>query len=82
MALLADAMGVVGGLGLYRRVPPQIQMQHVSGGGEIDADAAGHLRQQEHAFAVEALDHLVAFAARHAAVHEQLGSVELSSVML
>ena len=37
---LADAMGAVGGLRLDGGVPPRINVDHVVGGGQVQADAA------------------------------------------
>jgi hypothetical protein len=40
-ALLAHAVGAVRGLVLHRRVPPRVHVDHVVGGGQVDADPAG-----------------------------------------
>ena len=44
---LADAVGAVGGLVLHRRVPPGVHVDHVVGGGEVQAEAAGLEGDQE-----------------------------------
>ena len=38
-ALPPDLLGAVGGLILHWRVPPKIEMYHVIGGGEVEAEA-------------------------------------------
>src|SRR6266699_1795037 len=41
VTLLPDAKGSIGGLVLDCRVPPAIEVKHVVGGCEVEADAAG-----------------------------------------
>ena len=41
VALLADAEGAVRGLVFDGRIPPAVEMNHVRGGGEVEAGAAG-----------------------------------------
>jgi uncharacterized protein (DUF433 family) len=40
-AVLADAVGAVGGLVLDGGVPPAVEVEDVGGGGEVEADTAG-----------------------------------------
>ena len=56
VALLADAEGPVGGLVLDGRVPPAVEVDHVRGGGQVQARAAGLQRQDEERRAVVALE--------------------------
>ena len=46
-ALLADAVGAVGGLVFDGRVPPRVHVDHVVGGGQVEAQAAGLEADQE-----------------------------------
>lgn len=39
--VLADAVGTVGGLGLDSGVPPEVEVDDVAGGGEVEAGAGG-----------------------------------------
>ena len=55
VALLADAVGAVGGLRLDGGVPPQVEVDDVGGGGEVQAGAAGLQREQEDALAVRSV---------------------------
>ena len=45
---LADAVGTIGGLVFGRRIPPRVHVDHVVGGGEVQARAARLERDQEH----------------------------------
>ena len=47
-ALLADAVGAVGGLVLHGGVPPGVHVDDVVGGGEVDAEAAGFQADEEY----------------------------------
>ena len=79
VALLADAEGAVGGLVLDGRIPPAVEVDHVRGGGQVQARAAGLERQHEERRAVVALElvdqRLAAFDGR-AAVQHQPGAAE------
>jgi len=46
-ALLADAVGAVAGLVFHRGVPPGVHVDHIVGGGEVQAEAAGAQADQE-----------------------------------
>ena len=70
---LPDAEGPVGGLVLYRRVPPAIEVEHVRGRCEVESGAAGPQREEKHPRPVrrrEALHHPVAFHLGGATVKE------------
>ena len=47
VALLADAVSAVGSLGFYGGVPPQVVMNDLAGGGEVEAGTASFERQQQ-----------------------------------
>ena len=51
-ALLADAVGAVGRLRFHRGVPPRVEVNHVVGGGEVQAEAAGFEADEEQAGAL------------------------------
>ena len=64
-ALLADAVGAVGGLVFDGGVPPAVEMEHVAGGGQIEAEPAGSQREDENrrlAGGLESVDHFIATA--------------------
>ena len=54
--VLADAVRAVGGLVLDGGVPPRVDQEHVVGGGEVEAGAAGLERDQHHRRAVVGLE--------------------------
>src|SRR5471032_1259549 len=45
---LAHAVGAVRGLVFHRRIPPRVHVDHVVGGGQVDADAARFQADEEH----------------------------------
>ena len=47
LSRLADAVRAVDGLRFHRRIPPGIEKEHVLGGGEVQAQAAGFQADQE-----------------------------------
>jgi hypothetical protein len=49
VAVLTDAVGAVGRLGFDRRVPPEVEMDDVAGGGQVQPGAAGLEREQKDA---------------------------------
>ena len=56
VALLPDAKGPVGGLVFDGRVPPAVEMDHVRGGGQVQARAARLEREHEKRRPVVALE--------------------------
>ena len=80
---LADAVGAVGGLVLHRRVPPGVHVDHVVGGREVQAEAAGLERDQEQvALAIlEGVDPLLAGLGRGRAVQVLVADALLVQVL-
>ena len=79
VAPLANAESAVGGLVLDGRVPPAVEMDHVRGGGQVQANAAGLQRQHEEggaAVALELVDELLPSSDRRAPVQDQPGAAE------
>ena len=68
--LLTYAVGTVGGLRLYGRVPPWVHVHHVVGTGEVQAQSTCLQRYEEHrAFAcLELLYQSLTLLDRHSAV--------------
>ncbi len=46
-AVLADAVGAVGGLGFDGGIPPRVKVDDGIGGGKVEAGAAGFERKEE-----------------------------------
>ena len=80
VSLLADTEGAVGGLGFDGGVPPQVVMDDLRCGGEVEPSAACLERENEH-FAVrdplEILDDFGALFLRAAAMVEMRAQSEL-----
>ena len=75
-ALLAHAVGAVAGLVFYCRVPPGVQMQHIVGGGQRQARAAGFQADEKHLAltALKRFDFFLALARRGGAVQVVVGN--------
>src|SRR5262249_12990531 len=75
IAFLPNTKGSIGSLILHCRVPPAIEMEHVIGRREVEANAAGLQREDEEGRAVpvflEALHHEIALFLGRTAVQEE-----------
>ena len=47
VSILPDAMGAIGSLSLYRRIPPTVEMNHMRRLREIESEPAGPKRKDE-----------------------------------
>ncbi len=69
---LPDAVGAVGGLVFHGRIPPTVKMENMACAGQVQADASGFERKDEHRRRIliflEAAHHLIAQPGRRTAV--------------
>ena len=73
--VLTDAVGTVGGLRLDSRVPPEVVVDDMAGGGEVETCACGLQREEEDVVGMrvllETINHLLSLFDAASAVEEK-----------